>query len=264
VGDLMLGWTLGGYPSPNLEVVGRVLGGASPEAALQQVAERRFGRALAPAVVMAWREFSTAFGEFPYHIDVVYQGPQQLGPANLLWATPTGYRATMTGFPYDDLERWRGIYPAEVFAAQMEKVAAGFERAVSSLKAAARDQQPGLAQAETAALRDELAVAEAAAMHFRSTADQARFVLARDRLAAAKTAEEARAQITSLERVLTDEVQLARRLHELQSGDSRLGFEAANHYFYVPVDLAEKVINCRDLLDRWLPAQRERWGLGKS
>jgi len=33
----------------------------------------------------------------------------------------------------------------------------------------------------------------------------------------------------------------------------RIGFEASNHYFYVPADLLEKVINCRDLLDRWLP-----------
>ena len=36
-------------------------------------------------------------------------------------------------------------------------------------------------------------------------------------------------------------------------------FEAANQYFYVPLDLAEKVVNCRDLLDRWLPEQRRRW-----
>jgi hypothetical protein len=27
----------------------------------------------------------------------------------------------------------------------------------------------------------------------------------------------------------------------------------------VPIDLAEKVINARDLLDRWLPAERRRW-----
>ena len=51
-------------------------------------------------------------------------------------------------------------------------------------------------------------------------------------------------------------IQPARRLHSLQSRDSRLGFEASNQYYYVPVDLAEKVINCHDLLTRWLPAQR--------
>jgi hypothetical protein len=28
--------------------------------------------------------------------------------------------------------------------------------------------------------------------------------------------------------------------------------------YYRPIDLAEKILNCRDLLDRWLPAQGAR------
>jgi len=35
--------------------------------------------------------------------------------------------------------------------------------------------------------------------------------------------------------------------------DSRIGFEASNQYYYVPVDLMEKVLNCRDLLARTIP-----------
>jgi len=54
----------------------------------------------------------------------------------------------------------------------------------------------------------------------------------------------------TMQRTLEDEMVLARRLHELQSRDSRIGFEASNHYFYVPVDLAEKVLNCRHLLNQ--------------
>jgi hypothetical protein len=34
--------------------------------------------------------------------------------------------------------------------------------------------------------------------------------------------------------------------------------EATNHYFFAPLDLVEKVLNCRDLLDRWLPAEQVR------
>jgi hypothetical protein len=44
--------------------------------------------------------------------------------------------------------------------------------------------------------------------------------------------------------VLADEIKLARRLYAIQSRDSRIGFEASNHYFYVPLDLVEKVMNC--------------------
>ena len=33
-----------------------------------------------------------------------------------------------------------------------------------------------------------------------------------------------------------------------ETRDSRIGFEASNQYYYVPLDLVEKVINCHDLL----------------
>ena len=49
--------------------------------------------------------------------------------------------------------------------------------------------------------------------------------------------------------IATEEI-LARRPHSLQIRDSRIGFEASNQYFYVPLDLVEKAINCR-----WLKSQ---------
>ena len=69
----------------------------------------------------------------------------------------------------------------------------------------------------------------------------------RDALASATSAEakdEHRQQILAL---LEAESKLARKLHALTLADSRLGFEASNHYFYVPGDLIEKVINCDHL-----------------
>ena len=60
--------------------------------------------------------------------------------------------------------------------------------------------------------------------------------------------------------LLKNEIVLAKGLYAIQCSDSRIGFEATNHYYYVPVDLAEKVINCRDLLDRWIPEQRRHLG----
>ena len=246
VRELMLGWTLGGFPSPNLEVVSETLACGSSEQAIRQVAERRFGSAPAPAVVAAWRGFSAAFSQFPFDSGLVYSGPQQLGPANLLWSEPTGFRATMVGFPYDDLDGWRASYPPEVFIQQFEKVADGFDKSLAALRQASGGILPALAPAQRLAFERECRVAEAAAIHFRSVANQARFVLAR-RAAAAKPPERA-TQRALMERVLQDELLLARRLHEIQSRDARIGFEASNQYYYVPVDLAEKVLNCRHLL----------------
>ncbi len=252
VGGLMLGWTLGGYPSPNLEVVSEVLACGSADDAMARVAERRFGSSLAPLVVDAWRKFSAAFSEFPYHPGLLYSAPQQLGPANLLWSEPTGYHATMTGFPYDDLEAWRAVYPPEMFIQQFQKMADGFNSALAQLRHSA-GAVAGVTVAQRQALEAEGRVAEAAAIHFQSTANQARFILARRAVATAKNQDEAAPHLAVLKQVLQDEIALARRLHEIQSSDSRIGFEASNQYFYVPIDLAEKVLNCQHLLAQWLP-----------
>jgi hypothetical protein len=64
-------------------------------------------------------------------------------------------------------------------------------------------------------------------------------------------------ELEKLKQVLVDEMALARRLHEIQRRDSRIGFEATNHYYYVPLDLEEKVINCAWLLENWLPSLRK-------
>lgn len=257
VDGLMLGWSLGGYPSPNLEVVSEVMGGLSAEEAMLRVAENRFGHSLAPKVVSAWKGYSAAFSEFPYHITVLYYAPQQLGPANPLWDEPTGYKASMVGFPYDDLEGWltsyqdegRTVYSPEKFIAQFEKVADGFDQTLEKIKDALA-QLDGTTDAQRKALELECGVAEVCGIHFRSCANQARFILARRGLAAAAEKEEAEQYRDTMERTLKDEITLARRLFAIQMGDSRIGFEASNQYNYVPIDLVEKVINCRELLDR--------------
>ncbi len=261
VDGVMMSWTLGGYPSPSFETVLAMARTKPPtvEEAMLSVARRRFGAGIAPAVVEAWRAFSTAFRQFPFHINVLYRSPVHLGPANPLWSEPTGYRGRGTmGFahPLDDLETWRAVYPPEVFAGQLEKVADGFDRALAALEAAVtRPTDDDLADA----VRQEIGVAQACAIHYRSVANQTRFVMARDALARAKTAEQARPQLDTLQDVLINEVVLATRLHAIQRRDSRIGFEAACHYLYVPVDMAEKVVNCRRLLASWLPAQRARF-----
>jgi hypothetical protein len=159
----------------------------------------------------------------------------------------------MVGFPYDDLDGWRTVYPVDVFIGQFEKVATGFERAHANMAAAFQACGAKLTAEQRTAALQELSVGEAAAIHFRSVANQARFVVARRRLQEGKPSTVVQLTCAELERLLRAEIESARRLHAVQSRDSRIGFEASNQYYYVPVDLAEKVINCHDLLTRWLP-----------
>ena len=114
VDGLMLSWSLGGYPSPNLQIAQRIIGhkGVDRDQVLDDLAAERYGSRAAPHARRAWSEFSNAFREFPYSLGL-YSAPQQVGPANLLYHSPTGYAATMTCYPYDDLAGWCGQYPPE-------------------------------------------------------------------------------------------------------------------------------------------------------
>jgi len=246
---IMLSWTLGGYPSPNLEVVS-LMGNhrdLSAEEAIQTVARRRFGKA-ADAVVRAWRTFSTHFSTFPYDGNVVYQAPLQCGPANLLWPEPTGYKATMVGLPYDDVTGWRSMYPVDVFIRLFRQMGDAFSGIVQKLNEECAALTLGTAEQE--ALRQERNVIETIAIHYQSVANQAEFVTLRDQLKTAGNDHGSTKQ--TLTAILEHEIELARRMAALQISDSRLGYEASNHYFYTSADLFEKILNCKYLLMNWV------------
>jgi hypothetical protein len=191
---------------------------------------------------------STAFREYPFHVSVVYTAPVQVGPANPLYSLPTGYKATMWGIPYDDLDRWRGPYPPEVLASQFEKVASGWNAGIEEFREAVR-KTPAIRRE---AVEADLRYARAAAITFQSVANQTRFIASRDALSKPSkplSDEERRRVRNEMKGLLQSEIALARQLFILTRDDSRIGFEPSCHYFYLPLDLVEKVINCRWLLE---------------
>ncbi len=247
---MLIGWTMGGYPSPNFSLAARISGQSAPDAAaaLDAVAQERFGAEGQTWARRAWSRMSETFREYPFHISVVYTSPVQVGPANPVYPERTGYSATMWGIPYDDLDGWRGPYPPEVFAAQFEKVAEGFRAGAAELQTAV-EHAPAESREEAAS---DLRMARAAGMHFQSVANQARYILARDALGNPATPpEEAPRLRAEIRRRLESEIALAQELFGLVREDSRIGFEPSCQYFYLPGDLMEKVVNCRWLLERY-------------
>lgn len=246
---MLIGWTMGGHPSPNFRLAQYIAGMEKPdaEAALDAIARERYGKEGAPYARKAWTLMSEAFREYPFHISVVYTSPVQWGPANPLYLSDTGYSATMWGLPYDDLDGWRGPYPPDVFAAQFEKVARGWVPGIEALEMAAANAPEDRAEDAHADLR----YARAAAIHFQAVANQARFVIARDALAGAGSEESHAASRGEIRRVLESEIALARELFDLVRLDSRIGFEPSCQYFYLPLDLVEKAVNCRWLLEQF-------------
>jgi len=247
---MLIGWTMGGYPSPNFQLAQRLMHTPAPGvgAVLDTLAQQRFGPVGASHARKAWTLMSDAYREYPFHVSVVYTSPVQIGPANALYPWKTDYGATMWGIPYDDLDRWRGPYPPEVFAAQFEKVAAGWRQGIGELQVAVENAPPDRRNEA----QDDLRFAKAAAIKFQSVANQTRFVLARDALAQpSSTLSSEQRHRVEIKRILESEIVLARQLFTLVGEDSRIGFEPSCQYFYLPLDLVEKVINCRWLLEHF-------------
>lgn len=220
VRHLQCSWTLGGYPSPNLMLAGRVLDGRG---GVREFLNEWLGPELAGAADAAQRRLSAAFSEFPFHVETVYTAPMNFGPMLPFYLKPTGRKATMIGFPYDDLDSWRSIYPRPAFHAQFERLVAGWREGTDML-AAHEGEHPGW---------DEmLTMARAALVHFSSALHQIRFVEARD-------AGDREAML----RVVADERANVRAAAGLRARDSRIGYEASNHYFYSMNDLCEKMLN---------------------
>ena len=98
----------------------------------------------------------------------------------------------------------------------------------------------------------ELIFARAANLYFQSVVDQTRFVLARDALAKSRPAlapDQRRQRLVEIRRIVRDELAVAREMFALANRNSCVGFETASQYFYLPLDLVEKVVSCRQILD---------------
>lgn len=210
VTDFMLCWTHGGGPSPLTGLLYH---------SKEELMPLLYGED-AEAVSQASTAFSDAFREFPFDFaTVIYYSPVNCGPVNLLWRKPTGYEATMVGFPYDDLTRWRGTFPADVFLRAFGRIVTGWERGMALL-----------AGVKGANARELRRYTDAAGCHFRSTRDQIEWICRR-------------ASDVPLDDLLEREIRTAVQTARLQVADPAIGFEASNAYFYTPNLLMEKMLN---------------------
>ncbi len=214
VRHLLLSWTLGGYPSRNIAAAARYFYESChvyDEKANPSEAEK---------------QFAEAFAEFPFYIQTLYFGPQNAGPSNLLFEKPTGYRASMTCFAYDDLESWRSIYPVDTFESQFESLCQKWKRGL--------DMLPGTDECE------EAVMAKAAYCLFASSLNQIRFIRARDEKRYADAVHAAKG-----------ELDIAMKMLSLMNKNAAIGYEAANHYYFSKNQMAEKILNCLYVIDRF-------------
>lgn len=226
VEHLMLSWTLGGAPSPNIKVISQKFFETEGDAeSLADIYTSLYGKD-ADTVKAATDIFCNAFFEYPFSHGGIYNGPANGGASNLLFEKETGFAATMTCFAYDDLARWRNQYPEDVYERQFEKMSDAW---MEGLKL--------LATTDATELKD---MAEAVYIQLRSSEHQIKFVRARNR-----------GDYAEMVRIAKAEIPLASKLWSLMEKYPEIGFEATNHYYYTKGMLMEKVVNCQYLIDRY-------------
>lgn len=229
VNHLMLSWTLGGYPSPSIKLISESFfienGRKEPD---YEFVLKSLYKDDAEKVKKATDIFCKAFSEFPFNQDVLYYAPHNSGVSNPLYSKPTGYEATMTCYPYDDIEKWRSIYTIDTLENQYKKVSDLWEEGLKEL-----DDVSG-------EIKD---IAFASYSLFRSSYNQVRFVRLRDSYEKDKS-DLIRNEILD---IIKSEKMLAKTLYPIMRRIPEIGFEAANHYYYNADAVLEKILNCEYL-----------------
>ena len=231
VRDYMLTWTLGGYPSPVLDMVADYAD--DPDGfSLDGWYKKQFGDN-AEAVQTASKVFCEGFREYPFSIQSLYYSPKTLGVANLWSLRAEEKQSTMVCFAFDDYETWIAPYPYEVYISQMQKMLHAWEKGLEILKM----------KGAGTGLTELTAYAETAYIHFKADCLQTEFSHLKRNLEANKG---------RIREILQEEKEITERLLLLASKYPAVGFEASNHYYYNERNLIEKILQTNKLKEKIL------------
>ncbi len=215
-GGYMLSWTFGGYPSKTLDLVNQMCKGGFDYGKWLSTS---YG-AQAEVVKSAVHDFSEGFKKLPYEWTFLYRGPQHVGAANLLYSKPTGYPSTMVCYPHDDLAGWQ-VGTRASFIRGLEEMLTAWKRGLDLLEESGMNEEEELYR-----------YAKAFYLAYATTLNETKFIIAR----------EAR-DVEKMQAALDVEEDLTKAQYALAARDSRLGFEASNHYYYTQNSYLEKLLN---------------------
>lgn len=228
VSGLMMGWSLGGWPGGALPLCVSACGE-------EDVDENAWYQATygdqADTVRKAEGIFSEAFREFPFSIDGLYLGGQNLGCGNF-WSLEKDERiSTMVCYTFDDYATYTAPYGVDVYLAQYAKMNEKWQEGLTLLDGATGN----------GAYEEFVRSAKAAYIHFESARLLTSF--SRDKADVENNREKLLSYVRS-EFALTEE------LYRLIGLDPKIGFEMTNHYYYDENVLLEKRLNLLELESR--------------
>ncbi len=224
---IMLSWTLGGYISDNIKIASAYFfeDTENNENPYDTVLDIAYGK-YAAKVKEAVGYFCRGFAEYPFDIRHIYDGPSNIGAANILYPEATGMKATMVCYPYDDLKGWCGeAYTPEALEMQYTKLCGEWEKGLEII-----EDMPEYEFNDMAVYGYTL---------FKSSLNQIRYYMLRDGNKAKPKMKE----------IAENEKQLAVAAYKIMLRNSAVGYEASNHYYVTRAALMEKIINCNYILE---------------
>ncbi len=219
VKDFLLTWTLGGFPSPSLSMVHALSTGKTLDEWY-----RDFYGSEAEAVHAAVRAFCHGFSRYPFDVCCLYYSPETLASANLWSIAPEEKRTAIVSFTFDDYENWTWHYGPDVHLRQMKSLLRGLSRGVRLL-----EEMPSRSPKAT----ELLLFGRVMRNHFEAEILHTEYaILKRDFAANAR----------KILRVVRKAERNTQELMTLRECDTRIGYEASNHYFYIKSNFAEKLL----------------------
>jgi hypothetical protein len=225
VGDYMLTWTLGGYPTFAMRLVAD-FAAKGKDFSLDEWYKKYFG-VYSDKVKLAVDSFSKGFSQYPFSIDSLYYSPKTLGVANLWEIESSEKQSTMVCFSYDDYENWINPYPYEVYVSQYKKLLLTWKEGLKNLSGIEDERVKRLAL-----------YAQAAYLHFQADLLHTRFSYYR---------RDVSSNATQLLEVLKGEKSLIGELLNILASDPTIAYEASNQYFYNERNLIEKYLNVENI-----------------
>jgi len=223
VKDFMLSWTLGGYPSVNMNLASSI----NNDSFDYDKWLTNLYHDDCVDVKKATMYFSKAFKEFPFSQNLLYYSSIQIGPSNLLYSHKTKLNATMVSYPFDDIDSWIENNGEDKFISGFQKMIKIWKRGLKLL----------INKEYTNVLTCELIrYAKVFLINIESTLNQYLFIKDRNN------------NKKDLKRYLLKERILTKNLYQLASSDAKIGFEASNQYSYNENSFLEKLINIEKLL----------------
>lgn len=233
--DGLLGcWIFGAYPGRNMEMLSH-LSDAQPAEAL---AQKYYGHG-AKQALQAWSSFSEGMAYYPTVVPVLYFSAVNPGPGLKFPLQPEPWRWGMVAMATERLDEASHPFGPDVMIKGFRKLAECFAAGVAHL-----------AQAIALSDRDEwseenqrdIGICQACWHHFTSAANYAEFILTRNRWLSNPDDASLRDQVRCL---LQAELKNAQGMLPLAAADSRMGYEGSIGYFYMPMEIVEKIYDLR-------------------